>query len=55
MTYNRSRYGGTTDIDIVEVPEEDFTEKVILREWLLRVVVTEGEVVEDDRYQGDSC
>jgi DNA replication licensing factor MCM2 len=28
MTYNRSRYGGTTDIDVVEVPEEDFTEKV---------------------------
>ena len=28
LSYNRVRYGGTSDVDTVEVPEEDFTEKV---------------------------
>ena len=28
LSYNKSRYGGTSDVDTVEIPEEDFTEKV---------------------------
>ena len=31
LTFNRNRYGG--DLDVVEVPEQEFVEKV--REWVL--------------------
>ena len=28
LSYNKSRYGGDSDVGTVEVPEQDFTEKV---------------------------